>query len=49
MLVPLETLTGILMCGLSTGLFFVIVYRWISNFMQRGTESEPHSTAPMSK
>jgi hypothetical protein len=33
--VPLETLTGILMCGLSTGLFFALVHRWISNWMQR--------------
>jgi hypothetical protein len=34
---PLETLTGVLMCGLSTGLFFAVVSRWISNFMKRRT------------
>ena len=36
-LAPVETLTGILMCGLSTGLFFAVVSRWISNWMQRKT------------
>ena len=35
MLAPVETLTGILMCGLSTGLFFAAVNRWMSNFMKR--------------
>jgi hypothetical protein len=34
-LAPVETLTGLLMCGLSTGLFFAVVSRWISNWMQR--------------
>jgi len=37
MLAPLETLTGILMCGLSTGLFFAVVSRFMSNFMKRRT------------
>jgi Ion channel len=37
MLAPLETLTGILMCGLSTGLFFAVVNRWMSNFMKKRT------------
>ena len=37
MLAPVETLTGILMCGLSIGLFFAVVNRWSSNFMKRGT------------
>jgi hypothetical protein len=41
MLAPLETLTAILMCGLSTGLFFAVVMRWISNWMQRKTAPEP--------
>jgi hypothetical protein len=41
MLAPLETLTGILMCGLSTGFFFAVVSRWISNWMQRKTAPEP--------
>jgi ion channel len=41
MLAPIETLTGILMCGLSTGLFFAIVIRWISNWMQRKTGLKP--------
>jgi len=33
MLAPLEALTGILMCGLSTGLFFAVISRWTSNWM----------------
>jgi len=37
-LAPLETLTGILMCGLSTGLFFAVVNRWMNNFMKRRTK-----------
>jgi len=49
MLAPLETLTGILLCGLSTGLFFAIAHRWISNFMQRKTAGEPRSAAPMNE
>jgi hypothetical protein len=44
-LAPVETLTGILMCGLSTGLFFALVSRWISHWMQRKTALEPHSAA----
>jgi hypothetical protein len=44
---PLETLTGILMTGLSTGLFFALVYRWISTWVQKRTASERSSTAPM--
>jgi hypothetical protein len=43
LLAPVETLTGILMCGLSTGLFFAVVMRWISNWMQRKTAPEPQS------
>ena len=38
MLAPLEAMTGILMCGLSTGLFFAVVNRWMSNFMKRRTQ-----------
>jgi hypothetical protein len=49
LLAPVETLTGILMCGLSTGLFFAVVMRWISNWMQRKTAFEPHSAAPKKK
>ena len=49
MLAPLETLTGILMCGLSTGLFFAVVSRWISNWMGRQSASEPHIAAPKNK
>jgi hypothetical protein len=37
MLAPLGALTGILMCGLSTGLFFALISRWISNWIQRRT------------
>jgi len=40
LLVPLEALIGSLMFGLSTGLFFAVVYRWISNWMQRRAAPE---------
>jgi hypothetical protein len=43
MLAPIETLTGILMCGLSTGIFFALVLRWITNWMQTRTASEAPS------
>jgi hypothetical protein len=46
MLAPLEALTGILMCGLSTGLFFALVSRWLSNWMQWKAALEPHAAAP---
>jgi hypothetical protein len=36
-LAPLEALTGILMCGLSAGLFFAVVNRFISNWVKRTT------------
>ena len=49
MLAPLEAMTAILMCGLSTGLFFALVSRWHSNWMQRQSASAPHSAAPMHK
>jgi len=39
MLAPLEALTGTLMCGLSTGLFFAVVYRWITNAVRRKAPS----------
>jgi len=45
MIAPVEAMTGILMCGLSTGLFFALVTRWHSNWMQRRTESESHAAA----
>ena len=43
MLGPVEALTGILMCGLSTGFFFAAVSRWIGNSGQRRAASAPHS------
>ena len=46
MLAPVEALTGILMCGLSTGLFFALVSRWLSNWMQWKTAIEPNVVAP---
>jgi len=46
-LAPLEALTGILMCGLSTGLFFALVSRWISNWMKTKPSSEPQPRAPV--
>jgi voltage-gated potassium channel Kch len=46
MLAPLEAMTGILMWGLSTGLFFAVVSRWISNWMQGriAIGAQPQST-----
>ncbi|HUL11883.1 MAG TPA: potassium channel family protein [Methylococcaceae bacterium] len=49
MLAPLETLTGMLMCGLSTGLFFALISRWISNWLRSKNALEPHSEAPINK
>jgi hypothetical protein len=46
MLAPLEALTGILICGLSSGLFFAVVSRWVSHRMQRIAGSGPRSAAP---
>lgn len=46
MLAPIEALTGMLMGGLSTGLFFAVVSRWISNWVHKKTASEPHSATP---
>ena len=45
MLAPLEALTGILMCGLSTGLFFALVSRWIGNWIKMQTALAPPSHA----
>lgn len=39
MLAPLEALTAILMCGLSTGLFFALVNRWHGNWIQGRTQT----------
>jgi hypothetical protein len=49
MLGPLEASTGILMYGLSTGLFFAVVSRWISNWMQEQTALEAHPADPINK
>ena len=46
MLGPLEAMTGILMCGLSTGLFFALVSRWLSNWMQWKAALEPQAAEP---
>jgi hypothetical protein len=40
LLIPLETLTGILMCGLSTGLFFAMVLRWVSSWIRVRTRAQ---------
>jgi len=46
----LESLTGILMCGLSTGLFFALVSRWIGKWMQRENALErDRSTASLDR
>jgi len=47
MFAPLEAMTGILLCGLSTGLFFAAVSVWIRNFMQKRTASEPQVAPPV--
>lgn len=46
MLAACEALTGILMCGLSAGLFFAVVSRWIGNWMQREAASGFQAAAP---
>jgi len=40
MLAPVEALTAILMCGLSTGLFFALVTVWVRNWMQKRNASD---------
>ena len=45
MLAPIEALTGILMCGLSAGLFFAVVSRWITTWVQIRTAAEAHAAA----
>ena len=45
MLAPIEALTGILMCGLSTGLFFALISRWHSNWMQMKAALAPRAGA----
>jgi hypothetical protein len=42
-LAPLETMTGILMCGLSTGLFFAVVWRQTSLWLKTRIASETTS------
>jgi hypothetical protein len=49
MLAPIEALTGILMCGLSSGLFFAVVSRWITNWLQKQTAAEHRPVAPKRK
>ena len=46
MLAPMETLTSLLMCGLSTGLFCALVSRWHSNWMKMKSAPEPHAVSP---
>ena len=41
MLAPLEAMTGILMCGLSTGLFFAVVHRLITDLGKEKLSSKP--------
>ena len=47
MIAPVEAMTGVLMCGLSTGLFFALVSRWHSNWLQRRAALEDRAAAPM--
>ena len=39
MFAPIEAMTGILMCGLSTGLFFALVSRWITQWVKVSSAS----------
>ena len=41
MFAPIEALTGILMCGVSTSGFFAVVIRRIDNWMSAKSSSEP--------
>ena len=43
MLAPIEAMTGILMCGASTGIFFAVLNRWISNWMQKKIHQDLNS------
>jgi hypothetical protein len=49
MLAPVEAMTGILTCGLSTGLFFALVSRWISHWMQRKSVLAPQFPTPVTR
>ncbi|MDI9849893.1 potassium channel family protein [Rhodoblastus sp. 17X3] len=46
MLAPLEALTGTLVYGLSTGLFFAIASQWIGNWTRRLSVPESDATNP---
>jgi hypothetical protein len=43
---PLEAMTGILMCGLSTGLFFALVSRWITHWIKTMSAATPGVSPP---
>ena len=49
MFAPIEALTGILMCGLSAGLFFAVVSRWISSWVGTQNALKDHSASPENK
>jgi len=49
MFAPIEAMTAILMCGLSTGLFFALVSRWISQWIKMIVPSEPQPPAPVAR
>ena len=49
LLAPIEALTATLLFGLSTGLFFTVVYRWIINWVQRQTVLDRDSASPKNK
>jgi hypothetical protein len=44
---PLEALSGVLMGGLSTGMFFAIVMRWVSKWVRRQPTFEPDAATPL--
>ena len=46
MFAPVEAMTGILMWGLSTGLFFALASRWHSNWVKMDSSSRPRSATP---
>ena len=45
-LAPIEGLMGILMCGLSTGLFFAVVYRIFMTRLEKEHDEQPQTQPP---
>jgi hypothetical protein len=47
LIAPLEALSGVLMGGLSTGMFFAIVFRWVSKWVRRHSALDPDAATPL--